>query len=392
MVEKNKAIILAVVTGALSQAEAARRYQVSRSWVSKLVARYRVVGEAAFTPGSRAPSHHPNAIAPETVAAILQVRGSLVAAGHDAGAETITTHLARAGIVVSRATVWRTLSRAGAITADPRKRPRASYRSFTAALPNQLWQADFTHWTLTGGPDVEILRFLDDHSRYAIACTAHPVTTVAVVLADFRCAVAAHGAPAGVLTDNGLVFTARPRHGTNAFEAHLAAAGITKINGAPNHPQTQGKVERFQQTLKNHLATRTPACELADLQAQIDTFIAYYNTVRPHRALHRATPDTAYRALPKATPTGAPTGWRIRTDRVDKTGRVTVDLHSRLHHIGIGRTYARTPVKMFIHGPSVLIVDPATAEVLRDFILDPDRDYQPRSLDRHPDKEKHPEP
>jgi transposase InsO family protein len=391
-VEKNQAIILAVITGTMSQAEAARRFQVSRSWVSKLVARYRAEGEAAFTPGSRAAHHHPNAIPTPTVEAILSTRRTLVAAGHDAGPETITAHLARSGLTVSRASVWRTLTRAGLITPAPAKRPRASWRSFSAALPNQLWQADFTHWSLADRTGVEILTFLDDHSRYAIACTAHRVTTVVAVLADFRTATTAHGAPAGVLTDNGLVFTARPRHGTNAFEAHLAAAGITKINGAPNHPQTQGKVERFQQSLKNHLATRPPAPDLAALQTQIDTFLAYYNTVRPHRALGRATPATAYRALPKATPTGAPTGWRIRTDRVDKTGRVTVRMHSRMHHIGIGRAYARTPVKMFLHDRHVLIIDPATGLILRDFVLDPTRDYQPRSLDQHPDTAKHPGP
>ncbi|MEF3122161.1 IS481 family transposase [Kocuria flava] len=390
--EKNQAIILAVVTGTMSQAEAARRFQVSRSWVSKLVARYGAEGEAAFTPGSRAAHHHPNAIPAATVEAILSTRRALVAAGHDAGPETITAHLARAGLTVSRASVWRTLARAGLITPAPAKRPRSSWRSFTAALPNQLWQADFTHWSLADRTGVEILTFLDDHSRYITACTAHRVTTVVVVLTDFRAAVTAHGAPAGVLTDNGLVFTARPRHGINAFEAHLAAAGITKINGAPNHPQTQGKVERFQQSLKKHLATRAPAPDLPTLQAQIDAFIAYYNTVRPHRALDRTTPDTAYRALPKATPTGAPTGWRIRTDRVDKTGRVTVRLHSKLHHIGIGRTYARTPIKMFLHGRHVLIIDPATGVILRNFILDPARDYQPRSLDQHPETEKHPGP
>lgn len=390
--EKNEAIILAVITGTMSQAEAARRFQVSRSWVSKLVARYHAVGEAAFTPGSRAAHHHPNAIPDQTVQAILTTRRNLTAAGHDAGPETITAHLARAGLTVSRATVWRTLVRAGLITSTPAKRPHSSWHSFTAELPNQLWQADFTHWSLADRTGVEILTFLDDHSRYAISCTAHRVTTVGTVLADFRTATTAHGAPAGVLTDNGLVFTARHRHGTNAFEAHLAAAGITKINGAPNHPQTQGKVERFQQSLKKHLATRPAAPDLPVLQAQIDAFLAYYNTVRPHRALGRATPDTAYRALPKATPTGAPIGWRIRTDRVDKTGRVTVRLHSRLHHIGIGRTYARTPVKMFLHGLHVLIIDPATGLILRDFILDPARDYQPRSLDQHPDTEKHPGP
>lgn len=390
--EKNKAIILAVVTGTMSQAEAARRFQVSPSWVSKLMTRYRAQGETAFTPGSRAPHHHPNAMPAHTVDAILATRRALLAAGHDAGPETITTHLARAGITVSRASVWRALTRAGLITPAPAKRPKSSWRTFTAELPNQLWQADFTHWSLADRTGVEILTFLDDHSRYITACTAHPVTTVAVVLADFRAAVTTHGAPAGVLTDNGLVFTARPRHGINAFEAHLAAAGITKINGSPNHPQTQGKVERFQQSLKKHLATRAPASDLPGLQAQIDAFIAYYNTVRPHRGLERATPDTAYRALPKATPTGAPTGWRIRTDRVDKTGSVTVRLHSKLHHIGIGRTYARTPIRMFIHDRRILIIDATTGAVLRDFLLDPTRDYQSRSLDQDPDTKKHPGP
>ncbi|MEX5260320.1 hypothetical protein [Kocuria sp. CPCC 205263] len=119
---------------------------------------------------------------------------------------------------------------------------------------------------------------------------------------------------------------------------------------------------------------------------------ACYNTVRPHRALGRATPATAYRALLKTAPTGAPTGWRIRTDRVGRTGRVTVRLHSRLHHIGIGRICARTFVKMFLRGLHVPIIDPATGVILRDVILDPTRDYQPRSLDRPPDTQKHPGP
>ena len=123
-------------------------------------------------------------------------------------------------------------------------------------MPNECWQSDFTHYPLADGTDTEILTWLDDHSRYALSLTAHHRVTGPAVLLAFRAACEQHGIPASTLTDNGMVFTTRlagGRGGRNALEHELRRLGIKQKNGKPNHPQTQGKVERFQQTMKNWL-------------------------------------------------------------------------------------------------------------------------------------------
>jgi hypothetical protein len=264
------------------------------------------------------------------------------------------------------------------VTEQPKKRPRSSYLRFEADLPNETWQSDFTHWRLRSGAGVEILTFIDDHSRKALSVDAHPVVTVQLVLAQFRTTVTTYGAPASTLTDNGLVFTTRVRSGRNTFENELNLLGIDQKNGRPNHPQTQGKVERFQQTLKKWLRAQSQADTIAELQTQLDTFRDYYNTIRPHRSLNRATPDQAYAARSKATPAGTDGHWRIREDRVDSTGSVTLRFNSRMHHIGIGRAHKHERVRILVHNQDIRVINPATGELLRELTLDPTRDYQPQ--------------
>ena len=211
------------------------------------------------------------------------------------------------------------------------------------------------------------------------------------MLAEFRAAAAAHGAPASTLTDNGMVFTTRlsgGQGGRNGFEHELRRLGIKQKNGKPNHPQTQGKVERFQQTLKNWLAAQRPQpATLAQLQALLDTFTSYYNTRRPHKSLpHRATPATAYAARPKAAPgdRSADTHDRVRTDKIDTTGTVTLRHGGRLYHLGIGRAHAQTHVPLLIQDLHVRVIGAATGELLRDLTLDPSRNYQPTGKPRRP--------
>ena len=266
----------------------------------------------------------------------------------------------------------------------PAKRPRSSYIRFQAEQPNECWQADFTHYRLAGGTDAEVLTWLDDHSRYALSVTAHQPVTGPAVLATFRAAVAAYRAPASTLTDNGLVFTTRfsgGRGGRNGFEAELPELGVRQKNGRPNHPQTQGKVERFQQTLKNWLrAQPAQPATLTELQQLLDAFTSYYNHQRPHRSLpHRATPATIYTTRPKAEPGDrtADTHYRLRTDRVDTDGKLTLRHHGKLHHIGIGREHARTAVLMLVRDLHIRIVNAATGELIRELTLNPARNYQP---------------
>jgi transposase InsO family protein len=375
-------VITAVVLEGRTQAEVARSYHLSPGWVSKLVHRYVLEGECAFEAHSRRPHTSPNRIDPETTALILELRNTLSTAGHDAGGETIAWHLAQHHqIRVSTATIWRTLKRAGLITPEPKKRPKNTYVRFQSEQPNETWQSDFTHWRLADGTDIEILTWLDDHSRYALSCTAHNPVTVTAVLTTFRRSITKYGPPASTLTDNGLVFTARYRGGRNSFETELRTLNIDQKNGHPNHPQTQGKVERFQQTLKRSLAANKPATDLTGLQHQLDNFCDYYNNQRPHRSLNRTTPAAAYQARPKATPAGTTTTEhnRIRRDRVDTNGKLTLRHNGKLHHIGIGRTHARTPVLMLIQDQDIHIINATTGEQIRHLTLDPTKDYQPQN-------------
>jgi transposase-like protein len=204
---KRRLVITAVLAGA-SQSEVARTYGVSQGWISRLMARYRDEGEAAYQPRSRRPVTSPAATAAPVVDLVLRLRKELTEQGLDAGAETIGWHLThRHHIELSRATINRVLVRAGAVTPDPSKRPKSSYIRFAAEQPNECWQADFTHYRLTRpdgrpGPDTEILSWLDDHSRFALSVTAHHRVTGPIVLATFRQTVTQHGTPASTLTES----------------------------------------------------------------------------------------------------------------------------------------------------------------------------------------------
>jgi transposase InsO family protein len=394
-------VITAVVVEGRSQAEVARAYGVSKSWVCKLVARYQVDGDAAFSPRSRRPKTSPNATSAVVVELIVAIRKQLVERGLDAGPDTIRWHLQHAHQrMVSRATIARHLAAQGLVTPEPAKRPKSSYIRFQADQPNECWQADFTHYRLTRpdgrpGTDAEILSWLDDHSRYALSVTAHDRVTGPIVQDAFRQTVASHGIPASTLTDNGMVFTTRhsggSRRGTpgrNGLEHELRRLGVTQKNSRPNHPTTCGKVERFQQTLKNWLRAQPVQPTSADeLQTLIDTFVDEYNQRRPHRSLpHQATPTTAYHARPKAGPgdRSDDTHERLRRDRIDVSGKITLRYHGRLYSIGIGRTHARTHVLVLVQDLHIRIVNAATGELLRELVLDPTIRYQPTDRPKGP--------
>jgi hypothetical protein len=254
------------------------------------------------------------------------------------------------------------------------------------AQPNEMWQSDFIHWRLADGTDVEILSWLDDHSRYLLSLTAHQPVTGDEVVATFLAAVDAHGAPASTLTDNGRVYTARFGGGRNAFEYLLPLLGVQQKNGSPGHPQTQGKVERFHQTLQRWLRSRPPARTLSELQGQLDDFQEHYNELRPHRALERRTPGDAYRQTPKALPAGnghAPGHYRLRYDRLDPKGRMTLRRAGRMHHLGIGTAHARKRVLAIADDHHVTVTDLTTGEVLSTHDINPAKSYW-RNTNREP--------
>ncbi|MBA3800763.1 MAG: IS481 family transposase [Geodermatophilaceae bacterium] len=388
----NRLLITAVVVEKRPVREVALQYGVSKSWLYELLQRHRTEGDAVFEPRSRRPESSPTAIPAEVADLIIELREKLTSTGLDAGPDTIGWHLAHHhDVTVSRATISRYLTKAGLVAPEPKKRPKSSYIRFQAAMPNECWQSDFTHYRLTRpdgrpGADSETLSWLDDHSRYALHVTAHVRVTGPIVLTTFRKAVAEHGIPTSTLTDNGMVFTTRLSGGKrgagtrNGFEHELRRLGVVQKNSRPNHPTTCGKVERFQQTMKKWLRGQPDQpTTVAELQTLLDRFVDEYNNRRPHRSLeHRATPATAYTSRPKATPGGRDDDAhdRVRRDIVDKSGKITLRYNAQMYSIGIGRTHARTRVIVLVQDLDIRIIDAATGELIRELTLDPSQRYQ----------------
>lgn len=384
MKPKNLVIVRAVREQGLTHAEAAARFGVTRQWVHTLVTRYDADGVDGVAPRSRAPRARPGSTPDAVRERIIALRTQLVADGADAGPATIAWHLEHEGRPIpSTSTIRRILHTAGLITPAPSKRPRSSYIRFEADLPNECWQADITHWYLSDGTRVEILDFLDDHSRFLLDIRAGAAFTGPMVVTVMTDLIDRYGPPMSTLTDNGLVFTtrlARFKGARGGFEKLLAAHGITQKNGRPGHPQTQGKIERFHQTLKRWLTARPRPGTISDLQILLTDFQTWYNTQRPHRSTGRRTPEQAYTALPKATPTGhTRSEWRSRTDKVDRHGKVTLRYAGKLRHLGIGKAHAGTPVLLLIHDRNVVTSNATTGEIIAEHTIDPTRDYQPRN-------------
>lgn len=377
--DKARYLVEAHVLEGRSVSGLAAAHGVHRSWIYKLLARYREGGSQALAPRSRRPRSCPHQTAPEVVQAIVGLRRELQAKGHDAGAQTIAYHLALdRKEVPSLSSIWRILKREGLIVPEPHKRPRSALIRFCAELPNEMWQADITAWRLASGEVVEILNLIDDHSRLFLSSDADPRVKAKDVVESFHKAAELHGLPASLLSDNGAVFTGSYRGGKVLLESELQRLGVLFKNSRPYHPQTCGKVERLHQTLKRYLARQPSANTLSELQQQLDAFRHYYNHIRPHRALAGRTPLQAFSARVKARPADAAAvpHFRVREDRVDQTGKVSLRYGSKLYKIGVGRAHRGRAVKLLIADRSIRVID-SDGELIRQLTLDPSRNYQP---------------
>lgn len=374
-------VVDAVLLEKRSYREVAAAHGVSIGWVAKVIARYRAGGYEGIAARSRAAKTIRNRTSAVVEDAVVRLRKQLDDDGLDAGAQTIHYHLTRGGEiqVPSVTTIWRILRRRGFLTPQPQKRPRTSWTRFEARLPNECWQSDVTHWKLADDTEIEVINFVDDHSRLALASHVVRTATARAALATFHTAARKYGFPAALLTDNGCVYTAAHRNGRQALESELLGLGIVFKHSRPYHPQTCGKVERFHQTLKKFLAKQPAAQTIGQLQRQIDRFTTIYNLQRPHRSLGRRTPLQAYTARDKARPAAAKitlaNDTRVRHDIIDKTGAVTLRYKSKLHHIGIGRDHRGTRIILLRSGLDVRILT-HDGQQLRRLTLDPAKDYQ----------------
>jgi putative transposase len=279
---------------------------ISRKSFYELRKRARADGPAAvLEPRSKRPTSSPSKLTDEVKEQAVQVRAALEASGLDHGPISVHEKMRAMGlpVVPSTASLSRIFREAGVARLEPKKKPRSAWRRFVYPAPNACWQLDATEYVLTGGRKCVIFQLLDDHSRYALASHAAASETAKDAIAVFDKAVAAHGVPQRLLSDNGLALNPSRRGLVGQLVAHVAAVGTEAITGKPYKPTTQGKNERFHQTLFRYLDKQPLATTLAELQSQVDAFDLIYNTQRPHQGLPgRITPLAAWEGTPKADP------------------------------------------------------------------------------------------
>ena len=362
--------------------------KISRQTFYKYAARCRAEGIAeAFEPRSRRPRSCPHAAAAEVEEAVVAWRKRLADGGLDHGATTIQYHLGHDDTFGTKppsvATVHRILVRRGFVNPTPEKRPKSSWRRFEAPAPNEWWQIDSTEWIIGAAPGlVHVFNIEDDHSRVACGSRAVLEATGEEAWTTFCAAAQVWGLPAGVLSDNGLCFSGKHRGVEVLFEARLRDAGIRPFTGRPYHPQTTGKVERFQQTLKRWLRRQDHryglARDLAELQARLDEFCRYYNEVRPHQGIGRITPLSRWHANPPAGPAAGPLPHPEPTARPEPhTVRVNNLGVARVAglQINVGSQWAGCDVTVIIDRYHATIFHDRL--LVRHLRLDRSRSYQP---------------
>lgn len=348
-----------------------RENGVSRSWFYKVRAKALAEGTwAAMELGSHRPATSP-AQTPEDVAALaVKIRRELAADGKDCGPRIFT--------------------RAGEVVPAPRKKPRSAYRRFAAAAPNELWQIDATEWPMAAGRKATIFQVIDDHSRLALASLAARGETSEAAIAVVKAAIARHGAPQKFLSDNGLALNPSRRGYRGALVAYLESLGTRPITGKPHKPTTQGKNERFHQTLFKYLSAQPDqATTLAQLQAQIDAFDLYYNTEREHQAhgaLH-LTPQEAWDRTPKADPPTPPepAAALLEPEIALRTGSRPKGVITILNcHFLLGAAWAGQPVRVLYDECSIAFYDERGTEILTHPRPPEGTRFVPRSGLKHP--------
>jgi len=279
-------------------------HNISRKSFYELRNRAEAEGQASMLePRSRRPKSSPAKLPDVVKEQAVRLRAALEASGLDHGPISVHDKMHAMGLdpVPSVASLARIFREAGVARAEPRKKPRSAWRRFVYPAPNACWQLDATEYVLTGGRKCVIFQLIDDHSRYAVASHVAWGETSAAAITVFDKAVLAHGVPQRLLSDNGAALNPTRRGHLGQLVEHVSRLGVEAITGKPYKPTTQGKNERFHQTLFRYLDKQPLAGSLAELQMQVDAFDHIYNTQRPHQGLPgRLTPLMAWEATAKA--------------------------------------------------------------------------------------------
>ena len=196
---------------------------------------------------------------------------------------------------VSEATVYRLLKTHDLITSPAYVVIKAAEAFHTQTTrPNEMWQTDFTYFKIIGWGWMYLSTVLDDYSRYIIAwrlcstmCASDVTDTLDLALAASGCDSATVLHKPRLLSDNG------PSYIAGELAEYIEAQKMTHVRGAPFHPQTQGKIERWHQTPKNRILLENYFLP-GDLEQEIEAFVEHYNHRRYHESLDNVTPADTY--------------------------------------------------------------------------------------------------
>jgi transposase InsO family protein len=364
--------VLEVLDGAVISA-VARRYGVSRQTVHAWLRRYARDGAVLnLEDHSSRPHGCPHQMAPELEARVLVLRDA-----HPRwGPTRIVYELAREGAVAvpGRSSVYRALVRNGRIDPARRRRRRSDYKRFERGRPMELWQMDVVGGVHLGdGAEVKVITGIDDNSRFVVCAKVVARATARPVCEALLEALARHGVPEQILTDNGKVFTGRfGPAGSSAevlFDRVCAENGIGHLLTAPRSPTTTGKVERLHKTMRAEFladADRVYAT-IDELQPALDGWVVQYNTERPHQSLGMRPPAERF-ALGAAGPDPAV---------VDPIAAIAAHRHTPTHrpdlrHTGVQRWVdQRGRIRLAGFGyrvPIVLAGEPVEAVVAENLV------------------------
>ena len=284
-----------------SVARACREFGISRKTGYKWLRRARQQPEQPLTNESRRPRVSPRRTPADLEQQILEVRDT-----YDWGCRKIRAFLRQRGVAVpSRQTVQQVLHRHNRV--HPSAAPKPAPLSFERPAPNDLWQLDFKGPIEVARQRVFPFAVLDDHSRYLLALQACGNCTMQTAWDVLWQAFADAGLPQGILSDNAFGTRGQNNLGVSWFEARLIRLNIRPYHGRPYHPQTQGKIERFNGTLERELWPRIRRDDLTHFQADLTRWRTdVYNLLRPHESLGDQPPLQRWRPSPRPRPAKLP--------------------------------------------------------------------------------------
>lgn len=307
MLERTR-FVLTHQEGLFSMTELCERFSISRKTGYLWLARFSEEGLPGLEERSRAPRSKPHQMAGATSALLIETRRK-----HPTwGPRKLLAYLRprHPGIALpAPSTVGDLLKRSGLVEARRRRRapaPAQHTPRLEAALPNQVWAADFKgEFRLGSGPYCYPLTVTDAASRYLLACRALPSTSTEGALRSFEQLFRARGLPEAIRTDNGTPFASPAIGGLSRLNVYWAKLGILHQRIEPGRPEQNGRHERMHRTLKAE-ATRPPGERFDEQQERFDGFAHEYDEERPHEALGHRTPASCYRAPERRLPERVP--------------------------------------------------------------------------------------